>query len=32
MEALVIGLSIGLSTMVYIVYTLVNSDKKVKHK
>ena len=31
MEALIIGLAIGLSTMVYIVYTLVNFDKKVKH-
>ncbi len=31
MEALVIGLSIGLATMVYIVYTLVNYDTKVKH-
>ena len=31
MEALIIGLTIGLSTMVYIVYTLVNYDKRVKH-
>ena len=31
MEALVIGLSIGLATMVYIVYTLVNYDTEVKH-
>ena len=30
MEALIIGLSIGLGTMVYIVYTLVNFDVEVK--
>ena len=31
MEALIIGLAIGFGTMVYIVYTLVNYDTKVKH-
>ena len=31
MEALIIGFSIGLATMIYIVYTLVNYDTKVKH-
>jgi hypothetical protein len=30
MEALIIGLSIGLGTMVYIVYTLVHLDTESK--
>jgi len=31
MGALIIGLTIGLATMIYIVYTLINFDTKVKH-